>query len=602
LTDGAHATPPREPLTGRHRWLVPAIVAIVTMAAFSPALTADFVTWDDDTNFLRNSEYRGLGIAQLKWMWTTHLLGHYVPLAWMSLGLDFTLWGMDARGYHFTNIAIHAANAVLLFYVCRRLIGLALDSMEAVDGPSALAALLYAVHPLRVESVAWITERRDVLSTFFVLLAVLAYLKSSAESPFRRWYWMTLVAFTCAVLSKATAVTLPAVLFILNVYPLRSDRRRALRELAPMLAISAAAGLYSVIALEPGPQLPVVAKIAVSAYSLAFYIWKTVVPVGLAPLYEMPAEISPFEARFVIGYAVCAAFIVIALAARRRYPGVSAALAAFAVMIFPLLGIVQNGVQIAADRYTYQAMQPIAVLIAGALSLWWKRGTAIAAGVVVAILMGLTARQSTFWRNSETLWKRVIEIDPNASLARTALANVLAAENRLDEAIEQYQRSLSINPRSLEADNNLGMALTRQGRFEEAMVHYRRAIDINPEHYEAHNNLGVLLARQGNSAAAIEHFRRSVEIKRDFPDAEVNWGNALLRAGQPADAISHYARAVAISPRAPGAQFNWGVALAQQGRFAEAVPHFRAALAIDPADAAAAEALATAERLARGGK
>jgi tetratricopeptide (TPR) repeat protein len=369
-----------------------------------------------------------------------------------------------------------------------------------------------------------------------------------------------------------------------------------------MFAISAVVGLYSVIALEPGPQLPVVAKIAVSAYSLGFYIWKTVVPVGLAPLYEMPSVVRPFETRFVLGYAACATLIAVAVAARRRHPGLTAALAAFAVMIFPLLGVVQNGVQIAADRYTYQAMQPIAVLVAGALALWWKRRTAIAASAIVAVLIALTARQTTYWRNSETLWKRVIEIDPNASLARTALANVLAGENRLDEAVDQYQRSLAINPRSLEADNNLGMALTRQGRFEEAMVHYRRAIDIHPLHYEAHNNLGVLLARQGDAAAAIEHFRRSVEIKRDFPDAEVNWGNALLRAGQPLEAITHYARAVAISPRAPGAQYNWGVALAQQGRFAEAIPHFRAALAMDPGDGAAAEALATAERLARGGK
>ena len=602
MTDGRQDTGSREALTSRHRWLLPVIVAVVTAAAFSPSLTADFVTWDDDTNFLRNSEYRGLGVAQLKWMWTTNLLGHYVPLAWMSLGLDYSLWGMDARGYHLTNIVIHAANAVLLFHVCRRLIGLALDSPKAIDGPSALAALLYAVHPLRVESVAWITERRDVLSTFFVLVAVVAYLKSSAESPFRRWYWVTLVAFTCAVLSKATAVTLPAVLLILNVYPIRSDRGRAVRELAPMFAISAAAGLYSVIALEPGPQLPVVAKIAVSAYSLGFYIWKTLLPVGLAPLYEMPAVVRPFEPRFIVGYAACAAFVVVALVARRRYPGLSAALAAFAVMIFPLLGIVQNGVQIAADRYTYQAMQPIAVLVAGMLALWWKRGTAIGAAAVVTVLVALTARQSTYWRNSETLWKRVIEIDPNASLARTALANVLAAENRLDEAIDQYQRSLSINPKSLEADNNLGMALTRQGRFEEAMVHYRRAIDINSEHYEAHNNLGVLLARQGDAAAAVQHFRRAAEIKPDFPDAQVNWGNALLRTGQPGEAVTHYAKAVAISPRAPGAQYNWGVALAQQGRFAEAIPHFRAALAIDPRDAAAAEALATAERLARDGR
>ncbi|HVZ50226.1 MAG TPA: glycosyltransferase family 39 protein, partial [Gemmatimonadaceae bacterium] len=269
-------------MTGRARrteWMVAAAVAGVTIVAFLPTLHNGFVAWDDDKNFLNNPDYRGLGLPQLRWMWTTFLLGHYVPLAWMSLGLDYLLWGMRPAGYHLTSLLIHAATAVLVFRIALRL----LPTGHGRMGAAAFAALVFAVHPLRVESVAWATERRDVLCGCFYFAAVLSYLRYAAGDG-RRWYGITLLLAACAMLSKGTAVTLPLLLAVLCVYPLRragppfgprsGATRRVLAELAPLIVMAALTGVIALVALPGRAQLGAGAKIAVSAYSLAFYIWK----------------------------------------------------------------------------------------------------------------------------------------------------------------------------------------------------------------------------------------------------------------------------------------------------------------------------------------
>src|SRR5437773_1918820 len=222
--------PPREPVVhtpapGWVLWLVPVLIALVTVAAFLPALQNQFVSWDDDENFLDNPHYRGLGWSPLRWMWTTHQ-SHYITLTWMTLGLDYLLWGMNPFGYHLTSLLLHAANAVLFFFVVRRLLTRALPSSSerghALTVSAGVAALVFAIHPLRVESVAWVTERRDVLSGLFYLLTLLVYLRACERGERGRgWYWLSVAAFVCALLSKSMVVNLPIVLLILDVYPLR---------------------------------------------------------------------------------------------------------------------------------------------------------------------------------------------------------------------------------------------------------------------------------------------------------------------------------------------------------------------------------------------
>src|SRR5881296_2367970 len=316
----------REPVTRAltQRWvyrLVPVLVALVTFAAFLPALQNQFVNFDDDKNFLDNPQYRGLAWTHLRWMWTTHQ-GHYIPLTWMTLGLDYLLWGMNPVGYHLMSLLLHAANAVVFFFVVRRILTRALPSLSerghALAVSAGFAALVFAIHPLRVESVAWVTERRDVLSGLLYLLTILEYLRAcEPEKLGHWWYWLSVVTFVCALLSKSMAASLPVVLLILDVYPLRrlggaigwwsEPARRVYVEKIPFVLLAAAASAIAFMAQFSAQtaaslaQLSVLGRLAVSAYGLSFYLGKLVVPVNLSPLYELPPTVNPGALPFILG-------------------------------------------------------------------------------------------------------------------------------------------------------------------------------------------------------------------------------------------------------------------------------------------------------------
>jgi Flp pilus assembly protein TadD len=595
--------------------LTPAIVAAVTFVVFLPALRNGFVAWDDDKTFLANPHYRGLGRDELRWMWSTFHLGHYVPLSWMTLGFDYVLWGMNPLGYHLTNVVIHCGNAALLYFLAlwiNRTVGIA-DAASARLG-AIIAALFFAIHPLRVESVAWITERRDVLSGFFYLATILLYLRA-IEQPerFRRWYGLALVAFVCALLSKATSVTVPAVLLLLNVYPLRRlsrattagkagwFRSRAIRELVPFVALAGAAAVLSIVALHPPAQLNTAQKVAVSGYGLVFYLWKTILPIELSPVYEMPQRVDPGGARFVASYILLLAVGVCLWMVRRRLPGLVAAVIAFFVIVFPLLGIVQNGPQIAADRYTYHAAPALAVLLGAAMARQPRRIAAAAGTLILLILATVTWNQARVWHDTKTLWSRVLEVDEESSVGHVGMANVLFKENRTAEALEHARRAVAIAPTYAQARNDLGVGLAKAGQIDGAIDEYRRALALEPNNDDARSNLGVVLASRGDLDGAIEQYRLALQSNPDNADAHVNWGNALVRLSRADEAIDHYRTALIIRPDDADAEHNWGVALARSRRFAEAIEHFRRALALDPSHAEAREYLDQATRLLRGG-
>jgi protein O-mannosyl-transferase len=599
----------------RASWVIPLAIAVVTFVAFLPVLGNGFVSFDDDKNFLDNPHFRGLGPAQLHWMWTTFHLGHYVPLSWMTLGLDYTLWGMNPLGYHLTSLLLHAANAVLLYAIARQLLEKSGSSRlegreDLVTLGAATAALLFALHPLRVESVAWATERRDVLSAFFAMFSILIYLRAVDGPRATARYWRAVALFACALLSKATTMTVPAILAILNVYPLKrlggssgwltEEARRVYRELIPFAALSAGAAVLSIIALHPPGQLDFGQKLAVSAYSLAFYSWKTLVPSGLAPLYEMPQHVDPTALRFVASYVIVLGLVAAAWLARRRVPALTGAIAVFAVVSLPMLGVVQNGPQIAADRYTYHAAPALAILGATAF-LMLPRPRALISVVGLAAVLGtlgaLTWRQTEFWRGPETLWSRVLQVDSASAIAQSAMANVRYKQDRVDEGIAFSERAVALAPNYAEGYNGLGVGLARRNRTQDAIRAYQRALVLKPVSDETENNLGIALASLGLVDSAIVHYRRALETNPENASAEINWGNALVRLDRNDEAISHYERALVLQPASADAHVNWGVALARESKYADAVQHFRAALAIDPGNAEAAAYLDRATRL-----
>ncbi len=587
-------------------WLIPLVIALLTFAAFLPALHNEFVNWDDDKNLLDNSRYRGLGWTQLRWMWTASHMGHWIPLTWMTFGLDYLLWGLNPIGYHLTNLLLHAANAVVFYFVARRILSLArpgpVDRGQAsLALPAAFAALLFALHPLRVESVAWATERRDVLSGLFYLLTLLAYLRACERGErSRRWYWGSVGLFVCALLSKSIAVSLPVVLLILDVYPLRrlggargcwgEETRRVYIEKIPFVMLAAAASAMAFRALtvnnmQPLDQLSVLGRLAVSAYGLSFYLWKMVVPVNLSPLYMLPATLNPWGAPFILSYGMIVAITALALALRRRWPGLLAVWLAYVLILLPVLGIFQNGPQVAADRYTYLAGRGWAILAGAGLLSRWRATRFLIPGSAVCVLLALgvlTWNQAQVWHDSEKLWTHALAIDPQSHVAQANWGAALARQGKLAEAIVHYQQALRIEPDYADAHYSWGAALADQGRLAEAIERYRQALQIKPAYADAHYTWGNALAQQGKLAEAIEHYWQALQNEPDHADAHSNWGAALAQQGKLAEAIEHYQQALQNEPDHADAHSNWGAALAQQGKPDEAIEHYRQALRSRP--------------------
>jgi hypothetical protein len=381
-----------------------ALVALV-LAAFQPALGADFQTsWDDNVNLLAHERWRGFGADELRWMATGFRLGHWHPLTWLSFALDHALWGMDPAGYHLTNVALHAAGAVALFFLCRAVLRAAGSPAAERVAPAFVAAALFAVHPLRVESVAWITERRDVLSGVLLVATLLAWLRWRASGA-RRWYALALGVYALSLGAKAWGMTLPAVLLVLDAWPLARFRResaaRLVLEKVPFAILAAATAVLAFLAQRASGGMNYAAeftpaqKAAQACYGLCYYVVRSLWPANLLPVYTLDTALDPGEMRFVLSAAGVALAAGLALALRRRVPALAAACAVYAIVVSPVLGLAQSGVQLVADRYSYLATMPFALLCG---ALFARAGTAparraAAAAAALAILgLGLATR------------------------------------------------------------------------------------------------------------------------------------------------------------------------------------------------------------------
>ncbi len=522
------------------RWLVPVIVILATGDAFLPTLQNGFV-WDDNKNLLLNLHYRGLGLDELRWMFTTSLMGHYIPLTWLTLGLDYLLWGMDPAGYHLTNILLHVATAAAFYFLTIRLLCLAAGGVgedKAVWIGAAFAALLFAVHPLRVESVAWITERRDVLSGFLYVLTILVYLRASDRvTRSARWYGVSVVLFACALLSKSMAVSLPVVLLILDVYPLRRlggpvgwwsvSARQVYREKIPFVLLAGVASAVAFVALShtvivaPLDKVSPLDRLMISGYSLGFYLWKTVAPLNLSPIYPLSIKSTTFIWSYII---LVLLIMVLTFALRHRLPGLLAAWLAYVVILLPVIGIVQNGPQIAADRYTYLSCLGWAVLAGAGMFYCWRplvrRRIGLrtfvfingVAAVVVVGLGGLTLRQAQVWYDPETLWRYTVSAVPESKIAHNNMGYAMLERGKIGEAIKHMREALRIDPAYAHAYINLGNANFERGEIGKAIKHYRQALRIDPAYADAHNNLGVALHDEGKLTEATEHICQAIRL------------------------------------------------------------------------------------------
>lgn len=587
------------------------MIFLATCVVFLPALKNGFV-WDDEANFLNNPAYRGIGWPQLKWMLTTFHMGHYQPLSWLTLGLDYSLWGMNPSGYHLTNIVLHSANALLMYWLALRLFRLA--AAPELPGPTlsqhigaAAASLLFALHPLRVESVAWVTERRDVLSGFFFLLTILSYLRANEPGSDRRsWYSLSLVSFACSLLSKAAGVPLPLVLIILDVYPLRrlsgpirewfsaANRGIWIEKMPFVLMVLVVAALAPFAQHAAGALMAIETRglserFAQAVFGTGFYLWKMAVPFALSPFYAFPAKAGIlFRNALVSGIALIAlsAFV---LRRRHEQPAMLAAWLAYLVMLPPVLGILQAGAQLAADRYTYLPGMSLAILAGSAVAHAYSRLTGsvktvlVGGATLVVLMLGILSHgQTKIWRDTASLWTQTLKVDPDSYLAHANLGIVLAEQGRHEEAAAHYSRAIESNPEYAKAYGNLGNLLAERGQTGQAIRLYDRALQLEPNNAKTHYNLANALYKNRDVDAALRHYRKSIDLDPLYAEAHLNLASALHDRRLIQEAIEHAEEAIRIKSGFPAAYLLLGIILASDGRYAEAIDRYRQALEIKP--------------------
>ena len=570
--------------------LVSILLLLAVAAVFGQTLGHEFVNCDDDRYVYENPVVqKGLSLEGLRWVWTYGEIGHWHPLTWLSHMLDVQIHGLRAGGHHLTNVLLHAASAVLLFLILWRLTGFLWRS--------AFVAALFAVHPLRAESVAWIAARKDVLSGLFFMLTLGAYVAYVACPAAKVRYWIMVLLFALGLLSKNMLVTLPFVLLLLDYWPLNRlsgfaprDLFRLAVEKWPLFALTLASCVITLLVPEEvavADRLPLALRLENAVVSYALYLGQMIYPARLACLYPNPTAPLAFWP-VAGGLVLLLAISVAAIAFRRRHPYLLVGWLWYLGMTAPVIGIVQISFYAHADRYTYLPQIGILLMLTWTAADWFSRQryhrllpVALSA-ILLSVLMIAAYLQTSHWRDSESLWTHTLACTENNYIGENCLGGALAGRGRIDEAIVHFQKALTIRPDYAKAPYNIGIVLARRGEIDGAMEHFRKALAIRPDYAEAHNDLGIALAGRGRIDEAMAHYRKALEIDGGYAEAHNNLGIALAGSGRIDEAIAHYRRALAIRPEFAKAHNSLGIALAGSGRTDEAIAHFQKALAIQP--------------------
>jgi Tfp pilus assembly protein PilF len=567
--------------------LLPALVGAATFFTFLPVLVNGFVNWDDPGMLLENPHHRGPWRDRLWGAWSQRVMGEYMPVTWMTYSLDRALWDLEAPGYHLTNLLLHVATAIAVYALARRLLAHALGpGRPDSDGPaleigSAMAALAFALHPLRAEPVAWLSARDVVLGGLLFVLSVLCYVAGWDRRQTGRvpawWLLGSAALFAASLLSRATAVVLPCVLVALDVYPLRRLRggvrgwlgpgaRGVWMEKAVHALIGALGVLMGFLARgdRPGDFLraawdPLIG-VAWAVHTAASYLWHGVGISPLGPLYRMPSREDPMWGALALGViALVAVSAIVVAAARRGWAGALTAWVVYLIVLVPTSGLVPFGrIRGASDRYTYVACIGWAIVAGGAAALGWRawrsggvsRGRALAvAALIVAVLGGwsvLTWRQVQVWQNGVPLWTRALEVYPGATVARNNLAVLLAARGDFQLAEGHFRAVTAAWPTSAGAFQNLGRTLVAQGKLPEALEAFRRAAELAPGSAAVRVDLGTALFHLGQLDDAVAQLERAVELAPGSARAHESLGTVLWRQGRKAEGARHLQRATAL--------------------------------------------------------
>ncbi len=577
-------------------------LAGLTLAAFWPVTHAAFVNIDDPTYVASNVRVQqGLTWENVKWAFSTYYFSNWHPLTWLSYLADCELFGVNPRAMHWVNVGWHVANVLLLFGLLKRATG--------TIWPSAVVAALFAVHPLHVESVAWISERKDVLSTFFWITSTWAYCEY-VRARCAGWYTAAIVLCGFGLMCKAMLVTLPFAWLLFDLWPLRRfdlsapDWLRALAKLVleklPFFALAAVTGFFTFVAQQTGESvipfepLSLTERVENGFISGARYLAKTFWPTQLAVFYPHPGEWPAMQ--FAGSLVLLAGVSAVAVFYIRRHPFLFTGWFWFLGTLVPVIGLVQVGGQSMADRYTYVPSIGLFVAV-----VWLVRRAAAhlpvaalgsVAAIVLCLCTVLTYQQSQVWHDSVTLFTHAARVVPANSVVLNNLGSALLEAGRTSEADEVFGRALELDPEDALALGNAGNSLLRAGRLDEALVKYRKALDLKPDIPQLHLNAGLAFYRKSDLTNALEHYRRALQLNPFYVEAYINAGNSLMALGQPAAAATNYARVAKLKPDHAGAHYNLGHAALAQGQLRQAAERFGQATRADPEYAEAHQQLA----------
>ena len=599
----------------------PWIVTGVTFLVFLPVLNNGFV--DSDTRpLVENLSYRGLGWPQLEWMFTGFHFGQFHPVAWLSLAINHLLWWTDPFGYHLINLSVHIANAAIFYHIASALF---IHRAKANSSPSGnwvglsalISALSFALHPLRVESVAWASMRGELLAAMFFLLSLLTYLKANAGVAVGvtriPWKYASIGTFLLSLLAGPSGVLLPAILWITQRFVSSGDstpprgglftRLRSLRHHLPYIILSCAYALVALIAArfdDPTSQISRRGNLLTWALhqlaAPALYLWNALLPFGLTPAYEL----GSFSLAAFIAASIVLGVLVIALG--RNWPALVPLWLGYLLLLLPLFRDGFPVGQTVADRFTYLAALPWALLIGAGVERSLQLVTVLRARTAVlvsgafAIAMGLatlgvlTWQQIPIWNDAETLWRSAATINPTSS-AYYNLAMISEAQGNYQDATSWYRRALELNPERWDAHERAGALFYKQGKMAEALEHYQVFVQFNPDSIEARENLATALVNQARPREAVDHLRKLIQMSPDSNRARVKLGTILAVEGRFDEAAEVLAMAAKKDPKDGRTLLQLGRILAAQGKLDNAIVHFREATKLLPNDAEIQESL-----------
>jgi tetratricopeptide (TPR) repeat protein len=559
------------------------------MALYWQVTAYDYINFDDPEYVANNVVVKqGLSKETIAWAFKTHKTANWHPLTWISYLLDVHFFGSTPGVHHLINLFLHATNAVLLFIVFRR--------MTAGTWPSAIISALFAIHPLHVESVVWVSERKDVLSTLFWILTMWCYTGYTTHKDIKR-YLAALLLFSLGLMAKPMLVTLPCILLLLDYWPLdrlrffseKTDRNKTslssifplIWEKIPFFVITTASSIVTFMAQKSEgavKSLDFIAfnlRLANALNSYISYLKKIIWPYPLAVFYPYPSYYPWWKT--IGSLLLLIAMFYLAFRNMKRHPYLLVGWLWYVGSLVPVIGIVQVGSQAMADRYTYvPAIGIFVIFVWGANELirQWriqKAGIVIGTLLLLAVLVAATWVQTTHWKDSITLFRHAIDVTTDNYLAHSNLAGTYAQNRQFDKAIGHYTEALRAKPDDAMAHNNLGLALAHKGRYADAVQHYSEALRLNPDYAEVHNNLGIALAKQGSWNEAIKHYRKAIQLRPHYAEAHTNLATVLVKEGRMDEAISHYSEAVDSDPYLETAIILLALALSQQGQIDEAV-------------------------------